>query len=96
MRLRNDHDIFADLAERLGFREGFTERRDEAGWLRHLYDTSRARAVERGFSLPEFERFWEDGLCELPAPHETLPFLSAFRADPEAHPLDTPSGKIEI
>ena len=93
---RNDHDIFADLAERLGFREGFTEGRDEAGWLRHLYDTSRARAVERGFSLPKFARFWEDGLCELPPPHETPPFLSAFRADPETYPLDTPSGKIEI
>ena len=93
---RNDHDIFADLAERLGFREGFTEGRDEAGWLRHLYDTSRARAVKRGFSLPDFERFWEDGLYELPPPHETPPFLSAFRADPDTHPLDTPSGKIEI
>ena len=93
---RNDHDIFADLAERLGFREGFTEGRDEAGWLRHLYDLSRERAGERGFALPDFEQFWADGYFELPLPPEPQPFLSAFRADPDAHPLDTPSGKIEI
>ena len=93
---RNDHDIFADLAERLGFREGFTEGRDEAGWLRHLYALSRERASERGFALPDFEQFWEDGYFELPLPSEPQPFLSAFRTDPDTHPLDTPSGKIEI
>ena len=95
-KARNDHDIFADLAERLGFREGFTEGRDEAGWLRHLYDLSRERAQERGFALPDFEQFWADGYFELPLPSEPQPFLSAFRTDPDTHPLDTPSGKIEI
>ena len=93
---RNDHDVFADLAERLGFREGFTEGRDEAAWLRHLYETSRERAVGRGFTLPDFEQFWEDGYFELPPPAEPEPFLSAFRADPDENPLETPSGKIEI
>lgn len=93
---RNDHDIFADLAARLGFRDGFTEGRDEAGWLRYLYDVSAERAAERGFTLPHFDQFWNDGYFELPPPPEPKVFLGAFRVDPEAHPLDTPSGKIEI
>ena len=93
---RHDHAIFADLAERLGFREGFTEGRDEAGWLRHLYAISRERASERGFALPDFEQFWADGYFELPPPSKPAPFLAAFRADPNAHPLDTASGKVEI
>ena len=93
---RNDHDIFADLAERLGFREGFTEGRDEAGWLRHLYGVSVERAARRGFTLPDFEQFWRAGYFEIPPPAEPPDFLAAFRTDPAAHPLDTPSGKLEI
>ncbi len=41
---RSDFEIFASLAEKLGVREGFTEGRDEMGWLRHIYDLTRADA----------------------------------------------------
>ncbi|MGO4832289.1 molybdopterin-dependent oxidoreductase, partial [Rhizobiaceae sp. 2RAB30] len=34
---RNDFDIFAGIADRLGFGAAFTEGRDEEGWLRHMY-----------------------------------------------------------
>lgn len=93
---RSDYDILAAVAERLGFGEGFTEGRDEMGWLRHLYDGSRKRATQRNAEMPSFERFWQDGLFELPPPESPQTFLAAFRQDPEAHPLGTPSGKIEI
>ena len=43
---RSDHDIFAALAGRLGFREVFTEGRNEKEWLRHLYDVSRQQAAQ--------------------------------------------------
>ncbi|MDP6708209.1 MAG: molybdopterin-dependent oxidoreductase, partial [Alphaproteobacteria bacterium] len=43
---RNDRDIFAGLAERLGFAETFTEGRDEMAWLRHLYDVARQQAAQ--------------------------------------------------
>ena len=49
---RNDFDVFAALAERLGFHEAFTESRDEMGWLQHLYEDARTRAVQRGVDLP--------------------------------------------
>ena len=42
---RNDFDILADLAGRLGFREDFTEGRTEMEWLRHLYDIVRQQAA---------------------------------------------------
>jgi biotin/methionine sulfoxide reductase len=93
---RNDHDIFKGLARRLGFEEAFTEGRDEMEWLRHLYDRSRQDAARQGLELPPFDTFWEQGLVELPAPERPQILLEDFRVDPEAHPLVTPSGRIEI
>lgn len=92
---RSDHDIFAALAGRLGFAEAFTEGRDEMGWVRHLYDVSRQQAAERGLELPGFEDFWTGGALALPEPEPQV-MLARFRADPERHPLSTPSGRIEI
>lgn len=93
---RPDYGIFTGLAERLGFAESYTEGRDEMDWVRHLWDQSRQRAAEAGFELPDFETFWEKGLHELPDPETPAVLLQGFRQDPDAHPLTTPSGKIEI
>ncbi|MGE0120348.1 MAG: molybdopterin guanine dinucleotide-containing S/N-oxide reductase [Dongiaceae bacterium] len=93
---RSDFDIFVDLAERLGFRAAFTEGRDEMEWLRHLYDHDRQAAAGRGIELPGFQEFWECGHVEIPAPERPTVLFEAFRTNPDAHPLSTPSGKIEI
>ena len=93
---RNDFDIFAGIADRLGCGEAFTEGRSEMEWLRHLHAQNRQRAAEQGFSLPDFETFWAEGECALPEPDEVRIMHAAFRADPEAHRLRTPSGRIEI
>jgi biotin/methionine sulfoxide reductase len=93
---RNDHDIFAGLAERLGVLERFTEGRDEMGWLRHLYDRGRQRAAERAIEMPDFDTFWRDGHFRLPDLKEPRVMLAGFRANPKAQPLKTPSGRIEI
>lgn len=95
---RDDYEVFAALAERLGAREDFTEGRDVEAWLRYMYSTARQGAAGIGHDLPEFERFWSDGVAMLPAapPEEQRDLLGAFRADPVAHPLDTPSGRIEL
>jgi len=93
---RNDFDIFTGLAERLGVREAFTEGRDEASWLRHLYAVSRQQAARHGVELPDFESFWAQGYAEVAEPDEPFVLFESFRQDPQANPLKTPSGRIEI
>ena len=93
---RNDFDIFAGLAGRLGFAESYTEGRDEMGWLRHLYEVARQQAARHQLTWPDFESFWEAGHVAVPEPAEPQILFHAFRQDPEANPLKTPSGRIEI
>ncbi len=93
---RHDFDIFRDIARRLGAEAAYTEGRDPAGWIRHLYEDCAGRAAGQGIALPDFETFWADGLVDL-APHaRPQVFLSAFREDPAAAALTTPSGRIEL
>lgn len=93
---RNDFDIFADLAERLGYRERFTENRGERAWIEDIYRQCGAAQRRAGVAWPEFEDFWRRGYVELPAPAKEFVFFDEFRADPQANPLQTPSGKIEL
>ncbi|WP_353228489.1 molybdopterin guanine dinucleotide-containing S/N-oxide reductase [Novosphingobium sp.] len=93
---RNDHDIFTGLAARFGVAAQFSEDRDEMGWLRHIYDENRARVTATGIPLPDFDAFWQAGLIDLGAHDRPRDMHADFRADPVAHPLGTPSGKIEI
>ncbi len=93
---RSDYDIFRGVARRLGTEAAFTEGRDEADWLRHLYDRTRQRAAEQDVTLPSFDDFWRDGHAEVPRPEAPHILYADFRKDPEHNPLPTPSGKIEI
>ena len=90
---RDDYEIFSALASRLGFADRFTESRTPRQWIRALYDAARQAAPER---MPDFDRFWEQGFVEIPAPGKHYIYLSEFRTDPESFPLKTPSGKIEL
>lgn len=93
---RSEYEIYSELAERLGFKAQFTEGRTEMEWLRHLYDLARAQAARQGLDLPGFDAFWESGHFEFPLPNDPPVLFAAYRADPQAHPLKTPSGRIEL
>ena len=93
---RNDHSIFVELSQRLGFGEAFTEGRDEMGWIRYIYETAAEKATARGIDVPDFEGFWASGGIELPAPTKPYTMFEDFRIDPAGSPLGTPTGKIEI
>ncbi len=93
---RSDFDAFCGLADRLGVREAFAEGLDEEGWLRRMYEESREKAGRAGNRLPDFDTFWEQGLIAFDEASEPVVMLEAFRADPDAAPLKTPSGRIEI
>ncbi|OCR23448.1 biotin transporter BioY [Pseudomonas syringae] len=93
---RDDYSILAEVARRLGFADTFTEGRDASGWLRFIYEESRGRAQDFGVELPDYDQFWRDGLFEVAYPETDTVLLKPFRDDPDANPLPTPSGKIEI
>jgi len=93
---RNDYDIFRGLARRMGTEAAFSEGRDEAEWLRHLYDRARQRAAEGDVTLPSFDGFWRDGYVEVAPPESPHVMFADFRSDPDLFRLPTPSGKIEI
>ena len=93
---RDDYAIFSDLAKHLGAREAFTEGRTAREWLAHLYERTRAALAAQGLPAPSFEEFWERGSLRVPQHPDDGGWLRRFRADPAAHPLPTPSGRIEI
>ena len=93
---RDDYAIFADLAERLGARAGFTEGRSVREWLEHLYEPTREGLASKGLPAPSFAEFWDSNGYELPQEPDDGGKLRAFRDDPEGGPLPTPSGKLEI
>lgn len=93
---RNDFQIFADLAERLGNRDAFTGGRSEDEWLDWVWLEISDRLVGRGIKPPEFREFWQAGYFRMPEPQDDFVMFQDYRADPETHPLATPSGRIEL
>lgn len=93
---RDDYAIFSGLARRLGVEDAFTEGRNVRQWLAHLYERTRQGLAEQGLPAPSFDDFWTMGEMVVPQKPDDGGFLAAFRTDPAAHALRTPSGKIEI
>lgn len=93
---RDDFDIFAGIAARLGATDAYTEGLDTMGWLERLYEESREKMATRGVVLPDFAGFWDANLIDLGNHSQPVIMLEDFRKDPEANPLSTPSGRIEI
>ncbi|MDK2376012.1 dimethylsulfoxide reductase subunit A [Serratia fonticola] len=89
---KNIYEMTSEIARRMGVEQAFTEGRTQEEWLRHLYQQSR-EAIP---ALPEFEQFLKQGIFKQRDPDGHHVAYKAFRADPQANPLKTPSGKIEI
>ena len=86
------YEMTSQLAKRMGVEQQFTEGRTQEGWLRYLYEASRKAIPE----LPTFEAFRQQGIFKKRDPDGHHVAYRAFREDPQANPLATPSGKIEI
>ena len=91
---KSDYRICAELAGRLGIGDTYTEGRDERDWVEWVLDRYRETHFPGLPSLDDFEAS-NEGVYVQPGAHPAVAFAD-FRADPQAHPLDTPSGKIEI
>lgn len=90
---RSMYDMCAEIAKRLGIWEPYTEGRTRNQWLLYLLEKSRKDLND----LPEsLEEAWKMGVYKKKNPGDPFVAYKAFREDPVANPLDTPSGKIEI
>ncbi|HZK85306.1 MAG TPA: DMSO/selenate family reductase complex A subunit [Desulfosporosinus sp.] len=87
---RTPYDIFTDLADRFGLKDKFTEGKTEEDFLKAAVTV--AQAAHKDF--PSYEEFKTKGIYKT-KPIEVVAY-KAFREDPVANPLKTPSGKIEI
>ena len=93
---RNDYDILAGIARRMNAEDAFTEGRTAEDWQCWIWNRSREKAAELNIDMPDYENFRKNGFYKSPELDEDRIFLSEFIADPEANPLGTPSGKIEL
>jgi anaerobic dimethyl sulfoxide reductase subunit A len=80
---RNDMDIFADLAARVGIAD--YNDKSEMEWLRDLTKDA----------VDDFAQFTEKGVARFAPPQDAVAFAAQIR-DSANHPFNTPSGKIEI
>jgi anaerobic dimethyl sulfoxide reductase subunit A len=80
-----DYEVFCALAARLGLEPAFSQGRTADDWLATFVEASEIRDVET------FQRtgiYWGRDRLRVG--------LADFVADPQAHPLSTPSGRIEV
>ncbi len=80
---KSDYEIFSALAERMGFKEDYTEGNSVEDWIKKMFDTS---------SLPEytsFQDFKKKGYFVVPMPEDYKP-TPALRWFYEGRDCDTP------
>ena len=82
-KARAEFDIYADLAERLGTAEPFTEGLDANGWLRLIWDQTQKTATAFAECVPDWQTFINGGVVELKDPSPTQVFMAEFRENPE-------------
>lgn len=86
--------ILSEVAKRLGddVHQKFTEGRTQEQWLQYLYAKMRAKDAE----LPTYDELKKMGIYKRKDPNGHFVAYKDFRNNPDANPLKTPSGKIEI
>ncbi|EIJ1370960.1 dimethyl sulfoxide reductase subunit A [Escherichia coli] len=86
--------MLSEVAKRLGpdVYQTFTEGRSQHEWIKYLH----AKTKERNPEMPDYEEMKTTGIFKKKCPEEHYVAFRAFREDPQANPLKTPSGKIEI
>ena len=89
---RSSYDVCADIADKFGKKDAFTEGKTQEDWIKELYEKTREKDTE----LPTYDEAMEMGVYTRKNPKGATIAFEAFRNDPAANPLDTPTGKIEI
>lgn len=87
---RSSYDVCADIADKFGKKDAFTEGKTQEDWIKELYE---AGAKADG-NMPTWDEIKAQGVYKRTL--EPAIGLVDFRTDPVKNPLSTPSGKIEI
>lgn len=87
---RTSYDVVADIADKFGVKDAFTEGLTQEEWIQKIYEESASQDPD----MLSWDEIKEQGVYKRPVD----PYIAYedFRDDPEANPLNTPSGKIEI
>ncbi|WP_054029873.1 molybdopterin-dependent oxidoreductase [Desulfatitalea tepidiphila] len=86
---KDDLEIATELAAKLDIKD--FETHSEEAWLRRLYE----RSTDLKHHIRDFDRFRQEGIHRIELETPVVAFRKQIE-DPENHPFDTPSGKIEI
>ncbi len=89
---RTSFDVCADICDKFGVKDKYLDGKDQEGWTREIYETAAAKDPR----MPSYEEGYKVGEFHYRNPVGYTPAFKAYVDDPEANPLTTPSGKIEI
>lgn len=93
---REEFWIYSELEKRLQLNGAFSKQKSSREWLEDLYGQLGRRAKDQAEMPGELDEFLKGGIITFDDPDPDAVFLKSFREDPEANPLPTPSGKIEL
>jgi len=90
---KSDYEVVCEVARKMGLYEEYTEGKTIQEWIKYGYEHSRVQ------DLVSWEELQEKGYYVVPTTpdwEKDPPGLFKFYEDPEANPLETPSGKLEF
>ena len=90
---KSDFEAVGEVAKKLGVYHKFTEGKNDAEWIKAGFEGSGVK------EMVSWEEFSEKGYFVVPAApdwEQDTVGMSKFVEDPEANPLETPTGKIEF
>lgn len=93
---QNDYDILSGIAKKMGVFDAFTENRTSEQWQQWLYEQSRESAAKSDVAIPSLAELKCKQWHKIDTLSGSNVMLADFRTDPDANPLATPSGKIEL
>ena len=93
---RDDYEIFRGIARQMGVEAEFSQDRSSREWIDHLYAEKHSDLSKQGIETPTLEDLKKQQFFEVAPPKQPNVLFKAFRDDPQAFPLKTPSGRIEL
>lgn len=89
---RDEYDVFAEVADKLGLREKFTDGKTTLDLVKESVERTRKELTP---DFPSFEEFRRNGVYHFKYNEPLIGFKEQI-GDLEKHPFETPSGKIEL